>query len=98
MVPGLVSEMVTPLKSSAVSLPSRARRTMSSYAAMNWPNCIVSQRLMAATTSWREPSLFCRSMARPRLVCAGVTAVGLPSTSAKYRFMFGNCLTAWTIA
>ena len=30
MVPGLVSEMVTPEKSSAVSLPSRARRTMSS--------------------------------------------------------------------
>ena len=30
MVPGLVSETVTPAKSSAVSLPSRARRTMSS--------------------------------------------------------------------
>ena len=30
MVPGLVSEIVTPAKSSAVSLPSRARRTMSS--------------------------------------------------------------------
>ena len=29
MVPGLVSEIVTPAKSSAVSLPSRARRTMS---------------------------------------------------------------------
>ena len=29
MVPGLVSEMVTPEKSSAPSLPSRARRTMS---------------------------------------------------------------------
>ena len=29
MVPGLVSEIVTPEKSSAVSLPSRARRTMS---------------------------------------------------------------------
>ena len=30
MVPGFVNEIVTPEKSSAVSLPSRARRTMSS--------------------------------------------------------------------
>ncbi len=65
---------------------------------MNWPNCIVSQRLMAATTSERLPSLPGRSMARPRLVWAGVTAAGLPLTSAKYRFMFGNFLTACTMA
>ena len=32
---------------------------------------------MPATTSERLPSLPCRSMARPRLVCAGVTGVGL---------------------
>ena len=31
-------------------------------------------------------------------MCAGVTAFGLPSTSAKWRFMFGNFLTACTIA
>src|SRR6476619_6143389 len=37
-------------------------------------------------------------MASPRLVCAGVTTFGLPSTSAKWRFMFGKLLTAWTIA
>ena len=65
---------------------------------MNWPNRMVSQLLMAATTSWRLPSLPCRSMASPRLTCAGVTAFGLPSTSAKWRFMFGNFLTACTIA
>ena len=37
---------------------------------------------MPATTNERLPSLPCRSIARPRLVCAGVTALGLPSTSA----------------
>ena len=34
---------------------------------MNWPNRIVSQRLMAATTSWRLPSLPGRSIARPEV-------------------------------
>ena len=52
----------------------------------------------AATTSERFPSLPARSMARPRLVCAGVTTLGLPSTSAKCRFMLGNFLTACTMA
>src|SRR6476620_9966463 len=56
---------------------------------------MVSQLLMAATTSERLPSLPCRSMARPRLVCAGVTALGFPSISAKCRFMFGKLLIAW---
>src|SRR6478672_9307334 len=37
-------------------------------------------------------------MASPRLTCGGVTAFGLPSTSAKWRFMFGNFLTACTNA
>src|SRR5690349_2303983 len=65
---------------------------------MNWPNAIVSQRLMAATTSEREPSRPGRSIANPKFVCAGVMALGLPSTRAKWRFMFGNFLTACTIA
>ncbi|COW40979.1 Uncharacterised protein [Mycobacterium tuberculosis] len=47
----------------------------------NCANRMVSHRLMPATTRERFPSLPCRSIARPRLVCAGVTAVGLPSTS-----------------
>ncbi|SKZ88791.1 Uncharacterised protein [Mycobacteroides abscessus subsp. abscessus] len=59
---------------------------------------MVSQFLMAATTSERLPSLPTRSIASPRLVCAGVTTFGLPSISAKWRFMFGNALIAWTIA
>ena len=90
--------MVTPEKSAAVSLPSRARRTMSSYAVWNWVKDMSSQPLIAATTSERDPSLPGRSIARPRLVCAGVTAFGLPSTSAKCRFMLGNAFTACTIA
>ena len=65
---------------------------------MNWPNRMASVPLMAATTSWRAPSLPCRSIASPRLVCAGVMALGFPSTSLKWRFMFGNFLTAATIA
>src|SRR5215212_486479 len=65
---------------------------------MNWPNRMASAPLMAATTSWRAPPLPCRSIANPRLVCAGVIALGLPSTSLKWRFMFGNFLTAATIA
>ena len=31
-------------------------------------------------------------------MCAGVTTFGLPSTSSKWRFKFGNDLIAWTIA
>jgi hypothetical protein len=37
-------------------------------------------------------------MARPRLTCAGVTMVGLPSAAAKCRFMFGKSLIARTMA
>src|SRR6187200_1214166 len=37
-------------------------------------------------------------MASPRLTCGGVTAFGLPPTSAKWRFMFGNFLTPCTNA
>lgn len=83
MPPGLVSEAVTPVKSSMPSLPMRARRTMSSYACQNSKKLSVSAFLMAATTSWRSPFGFTRSMARPRLTCSGLTRVGLPSFSAK---------------
>ena len=82
MPPGLVSEMVTPEKSLPVSLPLRARTTMSSYASTNCLNDRVSHSRMAATTSAREPSLFCMSMARPRLMFSGTTRVGLPSTTS----------------
>ena len=82
IVPGLVRLIVVPAKSSVVSLPSLARRMMSSYAARNFEKSIVSAPLTLATTSEREPFLACRSMARPRLTCSGTTSAGLPSTSA----------------
>ena len=55
---------------------------MSSYASTNCLNDRVSHSRMAATTSAREPSLFCMSMARPRLMFSGTTRVGLPSTTS----------------
>jgi hypothetical protein len=81
MVPGLVRLIVVPAKSSVVNLPCRARRMMSSYAPRNWAKSIVSAALRLATTSDREPFLACRSMARPRLTCSGLTSAGRPSTS-----------------
>ena len=56
MVPGLVSVMVVPAKSSTVRLPERAFFTISSYAAQNWAKSSVSQLLMLGTSSWRVPS------------------------------------------
>ena len=70
MVPGLVSVMVVPAKSSTVSLPDRAFLTTSSYAAQNCAKSSVSQLLMLGTSSCRVPSGLGRSMARPRLTCA----------------------------
>ena len=68
IVPGLVSEIVVPWKSSTVSLPSRAFRTTSSYAVQNAAKSITSARLMFGTRSWRVPSFLCMSIARPRLI------------------------------
>ncbi len=65
-----------------VSLLSLALRTMSSYAVQNCAKSIDSHALMLGATSWRVPSFFCWSIARPRLMWAGVTMVGLPSISA----------------
>jgi hypothetical protein len=99
IVPGLVSEIVTPEKSSAVSLFVRALRTMSSYDAQNCEKLMFSQPLRARTTSVRDPSLPFMSMARPRLTCPGSTTAGLPfSSSPKCRFMFGKSARALTIA
>ncbi|GAA3409533.1 hypothetical protein GCM10018952_10580 [Streptosporangium vulgare] len=82
MVPGLVREIVVPLKSSTPSLPALALRTTSSYATQNWRKSIPSVALIDGTRSWRVPSLLATSMARPRLTCSGLTSTGLPSTSA----------------
>ena len=73
--------MVVPAKSSTVSLLLRAFLTMSSYAVQNRTKSSVSAALMLGTSSWREPSGFCRSMARPRLTWAGCRTTGLPSCS-----------------
>ncbi|MGX1118052.1 hypothetical protein RKD37_003415 [Streptomyces ambofaciens] len=94
----MVSETVTPVKSSIVSLLSRARRTMSSYACQNSKKFSVSAFLIAATTSWRSPLGLTRSMARPRLMWAGLTRVGLPSFSPNEWFIVGMALMACTIA
>src|SRR5882757_8617434 len=96
--PGLVRLIVTPAKSSAVSLLVRALRISSSYAAQNAVKSIRSQALIAATTSDRLPSSLCRSMARPRLTCAGRTTAGLPSITANQLFISGVVTNAFTIA
>ena len=82
MVPGLVSVIVVPAKSSTVSWSARAFLTISSYAAQNWAKSSVSQLLMLGTSSWRVPSGLGMSIARPRLTCAGTTMVGLPSMTS----------------
>jgi hypothetical protein len=86
MAPGLVSEIVTPAKSSAVSfaVPGPADDVLVGGDELR--EAQVSQRLIPATTNERLLFLPCRSIASPRLVCAGVTAAGLPSTSAWRRF------------
>ncbi len=82
MVPGLVSVMVVPWKSSTVSELDRAFLTISSYAAQNWAKSRFSQLLMLGTSSCRVPSGLGMSMARPRLMCCGTTMVGLPSMTS----------------
>ena len=81
MPPGLVSEIVVPEKSSAVSLLLRAFLTISSYACQNCRNDMSSQPLIEATTSVRELSLPFMSIASPKLTCSGVIANGFPSIS-----------------
>ena len=92
MVPGLVREIVVPWKSSTVSLSSRALRTTSSYAVQNAAKSIVSAALIDGTSSWRVPSGFCMSMARPRLMWAGVIRLGLPSIDVEADVHLGHRL------
>ena len=98
IVPGLVRLIVVPAKSSVVSLPTRARRMMSSYALRNWAKSSVSAALTLATTSERLPSLPGRSMARPRLTCSGATSAGLPSSWPYELFISGCACSALTSA
>jgi hypothetical protein len=57
-----------------------------------------SQPLIDTTISERLPSLPGMSIARPRFTCSGVATEGLPSVSAKCRFMFGKSVSARTSA
>ena len=83
MPPGLVSEIVVPAKSSAVSV---AAAGLADDVLVGLPELQerhrFSQSLIDATTSVRAPSLPGRSMASPKFTCSGVTTTGLPSTSA----------------
>ena len=98
MVPGLVSEIVVPAKSSTVSLLPRARRTTSSYAAQKPAKSRVSHFLIDGTSSWRVPSGLARSIAMPTLTCAGVRTLGLSSASTYEAFIAGISASASTIA
>src|SRR3954452_23170209 len=98
MVPGLVRLIVVPWKSETSSLLLRAFLTISSYAVQKWAKSIDSAALMLGTSSWRVPSGLGRSIARPRLMCAGVTSVGLPSTTSKPTFISGIDRSALTSA
>src|SRR5690606_34069700 len=53
---------------------------------------------MFGTTSWRDPSLFCRSIASPKLTCSGRIWTGLPSTSVNAVFISGIAASALMIA
>ena len=59
---------------------------------------MASAALMLGTRSWRVPSVFCMSIARPRLMWAGVIRLGLPSTMSKPTFISGIALSALTRA
>src|SRR3954451_13429343 len=98
IVPGLVSEIVVPWKSSTPRAAMRALRTTSSYAVQNAAKSIVSAPLMFGTSSCRVPSFFCMSIARPRLIWAGVIWLGLPSMVSKPTFISGIALSALTRA
>src|SRR3954447_3578283 len=98
MVPGLVRLIVVPAKSSAVSLPVRALRIRSSYAAQKREKSTVSAFLMFGTTSEREPSSLARSTARPRLTWSGEVTAGFPSAVVKARFITGKSASARTSA
>src|SRR3954447_17100313 len=98
MVPGLVRLIVVPAKSSAVSLPVRALRIRSSYAAQKREKSTVSAFLMFGTTSEREASSLARSTARPRLTWSGEVTAGFPSAVVKARFITGKSASARTRA
>ena len=59
---------------------------------------MLSAALMLGTSSVRVPSGFGTSIARPRLMWAGVIRLGLPSITSKPTFISGIARTALTSA
>src|SRR4051812_19332219 len=98
IVPGLVRLTVVPWKSVTASLLLRALRTSSSYAVQKCAKSMVSAALMDGTSSCRVPSGRGRSIARPRLMWAGVIRLGLPSTVSNPTFISGIARSALTSA
>ena len=98
MVPGLVSVIVVPEKSSGLILLERTLRIRSSYALQKPWKSRVSASVMLGTISVCEPSRFSTSTARPRPTWAWRTTPGLPSTSVYDEFMTGTSAIARTIA
>src|SRR6266702_4494579 len=94
MVPGFVSVMVAPAKSSGRSLLPRAFSTSDSYVAWKVAKSIPSACLMTGTTRARLPSFFSTSTARPRPMAPGSTRCGLPSMSWKWCVMAGKGVVA----
>ena len=84
MPPGLVSEMLAPVRSSAPSLFSRALLMSSPNAPRNSGNVMRPASRMTGTIRVREPSFFSTSTAMPRFTAASSMRCGLPSISAKW--------------
>ena len=96
--PGLVSEMLVPWKSSAVSLFSRVFAISSSKFEWKPAKSSESEPLIAGTIRLCEPSFFSTSTAIPRLTGPLSIANGLPSSSANVRTITGKSFAASTIA
>ncbi len=97
-VPGFVSEIVAPAKSSGSSWLARAFVTSVSYVLRNCAKSIASACLITGTTSARLPSFFSTSTARPRCTACGSKRCGFPSTSWNAWVITGSARAAWTIA
>ena len=84
MPPGFVRETFAPVRSSALSLFSRALLMSSPKAARNSGNVMRPASRMTGTMSVRVPSFFSTSTAMPRLTAPSSMRCGLPSISAKW--------------
>src|SRR5882762_11592826 len=98
IVPGFVSVIVAPAKSSGTSLLVRALSTSASYVVWKVAKSMPSACLMTGTTRACLPSFFSTSTARPRFTACGSKRCGFPSTSWKACVMTGSSRAARAIA